>query len=65
MAEAIVNHRLGQSWEAVSAGTKPSGFVHPLALAALSEIGIQHTGRSKLADEFHGVPTFAFRWPRC
>ena len=55
MAEAIVNARLGEAWEAVSAGTRPAGYVHPKALAALTEIGIQHTGRSKLADEFKGV----------
>jgi arsenate reductase (thioredoxin) len=55
MAEAIVNARLSDEWEAVSAGTKPAGYVHPKALEALSEIGIQHTGRSKLADEFKGV----------
>ena len=55
MAEAIVNARLGDKWQAFSAGTKPAGYVHPKALAALSEIGIQHTGRSKRADEFRGV----------
>src|SRR5215208_3646373 len=54
MAEAIVNARLGDTWSAVSAGTKPSGYVHPKALAALSEIGIQHEGRSKHADEWRG-----------
>jgi arsenate reductase len=55
MAEAIVNYRLGELWEAVSAGTKPTGYVQPKALAALAEIGIQHQGRSKSADEFRGV----------
>ena len=55
LAEAIVNARLGDAWEAVSAGTKPAGYVHPKALAALAEIGIQHTGRSKSADEFRSV----------
>ena len=55
MAEAIVNARMGEEWEAVSAGTKPSGFVHPKAIQALSEIGIQHEGRSKLADEFRTI----------
>lgn len=55
MAEAIVNARLGEAWEASSAGTKPAGYVHPLALAALAEIGIQHTGHSKPLDEFLGV----------
>ncbi|PJF48136.1 MAG: arsenate reductase ArsC [Chloroflexi bacterium] len=52
MAEAIVNARLGDTWEAVSAGTKPAGYVHPKALAVLAEIGIQHEGRSKHTDEF-------------
>jgi arsenate reductase len=52
MAEAIVNARLGDEWQAVSAGTVPAGYVHPMALAALHEIGIQHDGRSKLADVF-------------
>ena len=56
MAEAIVNARLGDRWAAVSAGTQPAGYVHPLALAALAEIGIVHQGRSKLADEYRGVP---------
>jgi arsenate reductase (thioredoxin) len=55
MAEAIVNARLGDTWEAVSAGTQPAGYVHPRALAALEEIGIRHEGRSKLADEFRGL----------
>ena len=32
MAEAIVNARLGDAWEAYSAGTQPAGYVHPLAL---------------------------------
>jgi len=56
MAEAIVNARLGDVWEAYSAGTRPAGYVHPLALRALAEIGITHSGRSKHADEYRGVP---------
>ena len=32
MAEAIVNARLGETWEAASAGTNPAGYVHPKAL---------------------------------
>jgi len=55
MAEAIVNYRLGNTWEAVSAGTKPTGSVHPKALAALAEIGIQHQGHSKSVNEFRDV----------
>ena len=55
LAEAIVNARLGQQWEAVSAGTKPAGYLHPNALRALREIGIEHQGRSKHADEFRNT----------
>ena len=55
MAEAIVNAQMGDVWQAVSAGTKPAGYIHPKALEALAEIGIRHTGSSKRADEFQGV----------
>ena len=55
MAEAIVNARLGDRWQAVSAGTIPAGFVHPKAVEVLQEIGIRHEGRSKSADEFRQV----------
>jgi arsenate reductase (thioredoxin) len=56
MAEAIVNARLNDTWEAVSAGTAPAGYVHPLAVRALAEIGIDHAGRSKHVDEFRDAP---------
>jgi len=55
MAEAIVNTRLGDRWQAFSAGTRPAGFVHPKALEALREIGIQHLGSSKRAEEFRDM----------
>src|SRR5512142_61613 len=51
MAEAIVNAR-HPDWRAFSAGVQPAGYVHPLALQALEEIGIQHRGESKGADRF-------------
>ena len=60
MAEAIVNARLGERWQAVSAGTVPAGYVHPKALAALREIGIEHDGRSKSADEFRDVASVSY-----
>ena len=57
MAEAIVNARLGETWAAVSAGTQPTGYVHPLALQVLAEIGIVLAQpRSKHADEFRQTP---------
>ena len=55
MAEAIVNARLGDEWQAFSAGTKPAGFVHPKALQVLEEIGIHHAGVSKTADQFRDL----------
>jgi arsenate reductase (thioredoxin) len=54
MAEAIVNHDLGETWQAFSAGTQPAGYVHPAAIQVLSEIGIDHHGVSKSADVFRG-----------
>ena len=56
MAEALVNAHLSDRWQAVSAGTQPTGTVHPKALQALAEIGIDHQGRSKHADEFRQMP---------
>jgi arsenate reductase len=51
MAEAIVNARY-PDWRAFSAGTKPTGFVHPMAIQVLREIGIEHRGESKGAERF-------------
>jgi arsenate reductase len=56
MAEAIVNARLGADWHAQSAGTRPSGYVHPMAVRALAEIGIEHRGASKSVDEMREIP---------
>ena len=55
MAEAIVNRNLADNWQAFSAGTEPAGFVHPLALEVLAELGIEHQGRSKNTAEFQGM----------
>lgn len=54
MAEALINDALGEAWQASSAGTQPSGYVHPLALQALAELGIQHQGVSKSTEAFRG-----------
>jgi arsenate reductase (thioredoxin) len=54
MAEALVNHDLGDRFEAYSAGTVPKA-PHPAALSVLAEIGIDHSrARSKSLDEFDG-----------
>ena len=53
MAEALIN-KLGEGhFQAVSAGAKPSGFVHPLSLKIIKEEGLSAEGlRSKSWDEF-------------
>jgi arsenate reductase (thioredoxin) len=58
MAEAIVNARYPE-WKAFSAGTKPAGYVHELALEALSEIGIPHSG-SGGSKHINDLPTKDF-----
>jgi arsenate reductase (thioredoxin) len=53
MAEGILRAAAGDILEVQSAGSKPAGYVHPLAIRALAEIGIdisQH--RSKSMHEF-------------
>ncbi len=55
MAEALVNHDLGDRFEAYSAGVNPT-TPHPAALRVLAEIGIDHSrARSKPMDEFDGL----------
>ncbi|MCX6564058.1 MAG: arsenate reductase ArsC [Candidatus Aminicenantes bacterium] len=56
MAEALVNHDLGDHFEAYSAGTAPK-TPHPAALKVLAEIGIDHSrARSKSLEEYEGQP---------
>jgi arsenate reductase len=55
MAEAIVNDLGKGRYEAVSAGARPSGYVHPLSLKTIEEAGLPIAGlRSKSWDEFKG-----------
>lgn len=53
LAEGILQQALGENFRVASAGSKPAGYVHPLAIKALAEIGIDISGhRSKHLDEF-------------
>ena len=53
MAEGILRAAVGDAIRVASAGSKPAGYVHPLAIRALAEIGIDIAGhRSKHLDEF-------------
>ena len=57
MAEAIWRKESGGTWECYSAGSKPAGYVHPLACKALAELGIETSNcRSKSMNEFTGQP---------
>ena len=57
MAEGLVNSFLDGRWEAFSAGTEPSGYVHPLAVRAMTELDVDISAqRSKSVDEFYGTP---------
>ena len=54
IAEGILKSELGgEGFRIESAGSKPAGYVHPLAIRALAEIGIDISHhRSKHLDEF-------------
>ncbi len=55
LAEGILKAELGGHFRIESAGSQPTGQVHPLAVKALAEIGIDISGhRSKHLDEFLG-----------
>ncbi len=53
MAQELVNHFLGHRWQAFSAGTDPAGYVHPLAIRAMAELGIDISDQhSKSVEQF-------------
>ena len=53
MAEGILRAAAGAALRVESAGSKPAGHVHPLAIRALAEIGIDISAhRSKHLGEF-------------
>lgn len=57
MGEGILRRALGEKYDVQSAGSKPAGYVHPLAIKVMSEIDIDISGhRSKHLDEFLGSP---------
>jgi arsenate reductase len=53
MAEGLANAFHGEKVEAVSAGSRPAGIIHPMAIRAMAEKGIDISGaRSKSAADF-------------
>lgn len=57
MAEALWNDLGGGAWRAESAGSRPAGYVNPMAIRAVEELGLDLSdARSKAATEFVDVP---------
>jgi arsenate reductase (thioredoxin) len=57
MAEALARADHGEILDPVSAGSRPAGFVHPLAIRAIEALGMSMDGaRSKGAEKFRNEP---------
>lgn len=57
LAEAVFNHLAPSGWRAMSAGSRPTGQVHPRSLALLEQAGISTAGlTSKSWDGLPVVP---------
>lgn len=57
MAEALWRHLGGGAWEVHSAGSRPTGAIHPLAAQVMAEIGLDLAGQhSKPLAPYLGQP---------
>jgi arsenate reductase (thioredoxin) len=57
LAEATFNHLAPAGWQAISAGSKPAGYVHPRSIALLAREGIATAGyHSKSWDNLSVTP---------
>ena len=57
LAEGILRKAAGDLINVASAGSKPAGYVHPLAIKAMAEIGIDiSTHHSKHMNDFLSQP---------
>lgn len=57
LGEATFNHLAPAGWRAMSAGSKPAGYVHPRSLALLAREGIAAEGfSSKSWDNLPATP---------
>jgi arsenate reductase (thioredoxin) len=53
LAEGLLRAAVGDRFRVASAGSKPAGYVHPLAIRAMAEIGIDISAHhSKHMDDF-------------
>ena len=57
LAEGLLRAASQGQFRVASAGSKPAGYVHPLAIAVMQEVGIDISGHhSKHLNEFLGEP---------
>ena len=57
MAEALWRLHGDGNWEAVSAGSDPAGYVHPLAIQAMQDLNVDISSyESKTLQAFMGQP---------
>ncbi|MDP1595826.1 MAG: arsenate reductase ArsC [Methylotenera sp.] len=57
LGEATFNHLAPAGWHAMSAGSKPAGYVHPRSLALLARAGISTEGyHSKSWENLPATP---------
>jgi arsenate reductase len=57
MAEALARAFHGEVIDPVSAGSRPTGWVHPLAIRAMADLGVDiRDAQSKSADAFIDQP---------
>lgn len=57
LGEAIFNHLAPKGWKAMSAGSKPTGAIHPRSLALLAGEGISTAGYySKSWESLPAIP---------
>ncbi len=55
LAEGVLRHYAGDFLEVASAGSKPAGYVHPLAIRVMQEIGLNISSHhSKHMNDFLG-----------
>ena len=64
MAEVLWNHLGNGEWRACSAGSNPAGHVHPMALAALADVGLNTVGLSSKHVDHFAMPN-STSWSRC
>lgn len=55
LGEATFNHLAPSGWKAMSAGSQPTGYVHPRSLALLGREGIANDGF--FSKSWDGLPT--------